>query len=199
MARPPRSRTTPRSRRYIWAAVARGVMPPNVDAPMPGPSGGAPLLRVDKLDVYYGRAHALQSVSLDPPLLVMDEPTEGLAPIIVDQLTEMLKSLAGGSEISVLLVEQNLGVAIDVADRVAVMVNGRIARTMSATELGADRELQQQLLGMRSSADYEEDGEDELPAPEATDATETRVYTIRRSGDEPMPSAVRPPDERTVR
>ena len=53
-------------------------------------------------------------------------------------------------EIAVLLIEQNLGVAIDVADRIAVMVNGRIAREMAAAELGADRELQERLLGVRS-------------------------------------------------
>src|SRR5689334_6845031 len=40
-------------------------MPPNIHAPMPGASGGAPILRVDRLDVYYGRAHALQEVSLE--------------------------------------------------------------------------------------------------------------------------------------
>ena len=47
----------------------------------------------------------------------MDEPTEGLAPVIVEQVARrMLKTLAADGEISVLLIEQNLGVAIDVAD-----------------------------------------------------------------------------------
>ena len=49
----------------------------------------------------------------------------------------------------VLLIEQNLGVAIDVAETIDVMVNGRIARSLPAAELAADRELQQQLLGVR--------------------------------------------------
>ena len=61
----------------------------------------------------------------------------------------MLKALAAEGEISVLLIEQNLGVAIDVADTVDVMVNGRIARSMPAAELAADRELQQRLLGVK--------------------------------------------------
>ena len=134
-----------------------------------------------------------RALLLNPRLLVMDEPTEGLAPVIVEQLTETLKSLSGDGEISVLLVEQNLGVAIDVADRVAVMVNGRIARTMSAAELGANRELQQQLLGVRASAEYETNGEAETPEIEAGAEAEIRVYTIKRGSDAPVaPTAAEP-------
>jgi uncharacterized protein (UPF0261 family)/ABC-type branched-subunit amino acid transport system ATPase component len=136
-----------------------------------------------------------RALLLNPRLLVMDEPTEGLAPIIVEQVTETLKSVAGEGEVSVLLVEQNLGVAIDVADRVAVMVNGRIARTMSAAELGADRELQQQLLGVRSSSEYETDGGGEAPAAESAE-NEVRIYTIKRAAGEPEAAAA---SERTVR
>jgi len=94
-----------------------------------------------------------RALLLNPVLLVMDEPTEGLAPVIVKQVVDMLKHLSADSAISVLLVEQNLGVAIEVADTVAVMVNGRIARSMPAAELAADRELQQRLLGVRIGDD----------------------------------------------
>ena len=125
-----------------------------------------------------------RALLFEPKLLVMDEPTEGLAPVIVEQMTEMLKTLTGEGEISVLLIEQNIGVAIDVADTVGVMVNGRIARSMSAAELGANVELQHQLLGMRTA----EDELPEEPTPVAAlgvgDTGETRVYTIRRAGDE---------------
>src|SRR6201999_2965697 len=98
-----------------------------------------------------------RALLFDPKLLVMDKPTEGLAPVIVEQVAEMLKTLTGESEISVLLIEQNLGVAIDVADTVGVMVNGRIARMMPAAELGANRELQHQLLGVRAGDEAEEE------------------------------------------
>ncbi|MET0205124.1 MAG: ABC transporter ATP-binding protein, partial [Casimicrobiaceae bacterium] len=57
-----------------------------------------------------------RALLFNPRLLVMDEPTEGLAPVIVDQVTSMLKTLADDGEIAVLLIEQNIGVAIDVAD-----------------------------------------------------------------------------------
>jgi ABC-type branched-subunit amino acid transport system ATPase component len=80
-----------------------------------------------------------RALLFNPKLLVMDEPTEGLAPLIVQQVSAMLRSLAAEGEISVLLIEQNLGVAIEVADTIDVMVNGRIARSMPAAELAADR------------------------------------------------------------
>jgi uncharacterized protein (UPF0261 family)/ABC-type branched-subunit amino acid transport system ATPase component len=113
----------------------------------------------------------------NPRLLVMDEPSEGLAPIIVEQVEQILRQLTAGGELSVLLVEQNLGVATEVADEVAVMVNGRIARTMPAAELAADAELRQRLLGVRQGSD-ESDAEDEaeMVAPEPP-----RWFQVRRS------------------
>ena len=129
-----------------------------------------------------------RALLFNPRLLVMDEPTEGLAPVIVRQVANMLKRLAADGGISVLLIEQNLGVAIEVADTVDVMVNGRIARSMPAAELAADRDLQQRLLGVRAAGE-EENGD--APAPEAAaalpepDAGEVRVLTVRRSGDDP--------------
>jgi uncharacterized protein (UPF0261 family)/ABC-type branched-subunit amino acid transport system ATPase component len=89
----------------------------------------------------------------NPRLLVMDEPTEGLAPVIVTQVEEMLHRLAEEGEIDVLVIEQNIGVACAVADRVAIMVNGQINRIVPALELSADRALQQRLLGVGRHAD----------------------------------------------
>ena len=86
-------------------------------------NGGAQLSGGEQQMLAIGRA-----LLLEPRLLVMDEPTEGLAPVIVEQVVEALRGLAAESEIAVLLIEQNLGVAIDVADRIGVMVNGRIAQ-----------------------------------------------------------------------
>ena len=121
-----------------------------------------------------------RALLFNPRLLVMDEPTEGLAPVIVEQVAATLKSL-GDDALSVLLVEQNLGVAIDVADTIAVMVNGRIARTMPAAELAADRDLQQRLLGVTTAGDVEEG----IAAEEAAPAeTETRIFTVRRANDD---------------
>jgi uncharacterized protein (UPF0261 family)/ABC-type branched-subunit amino acid transport system ATPase component len=84
----------------------------------------------------------------DPKLLIMDEPTEGLAPVIVQQVESMLIALATEGDMAILVIEQNIGVATAISDRVAIMVNGRINRIMDATSLAADRDLQQRLLGV---------------------------------------------------
>ncbi|MBN9217927.1 MAG: ABC transporter permease [Mesorhizobium sp.] len=123
----------------------------------------------------------------DPKLLVMDEPTEGLAPVIVDQVERMLVDLAAEGEMAVLVIEQNIGVATAVSNQVAIMVNGRINRLMDARALAADRELQQRLLGVGRHAE-------EAPVTPA-DAAQARdqlaeVYRVDRNGGgsaEPMP------------
>jgi uncharacterized protein (UPF0261 family)/ABC-type branched-subunit amino acid transport system ATPase component len=140
-----------------------------------------------------------RALLFNPRLLVMDEPTEGLAPVIVEQVAETLKSL-GDDSLSVLLVEQNLGVAIDVADTVAVMVNGRIARTMPASELAADRDLQQRLLGVTTGG---EEAAEEMAEESAPEQPETRIFTVRRASDDmagpAAPASPPPPEERAVR
>ena len=125
----------------------------------------------------------------NPRLLVMDEPTEGLAPVIVDQVVEMLTRLAEEGAISVLLIEQNLGVATTVASRVAVMVNGRVLREMPAHELANDLELQQRLLGVRTR-------EEDVEAPTVElepEAPESFVFQVRRAAVEEGEAALPPP------
>jgi len=83
----------------------------------------------------------------NPRLLVMDEPSEGLAPVIVEQLVATLRQLAA-SGLAILLVEQRLAVATAVASRIAIMLSGRIVLETSAEELLADPALQQRYLGV---------------------------------------------------
>ncbi len=106
-------------------------------------NGGAQLSGGEQQMLAIGRA-----LLRDPKLLVLDEPTEGLAPLIVGQVTELLQRLAEEGDVAILLVEQNIGVATDVAEDVAVMVNGRISTVLPSAELAADRSLQQRLLGV---------------------------------------------------
>ena len=84
----------------------------------------------------------------DPRLLVLDEPTEGLAPIVVDQVESLLETLAAESDVSILLIEQNIAVATSISQDVAIMVNGRVSRVMPAQQLASDRTLQERLLGV---------------------------------------------------
>jgi uncharacterized protein (UPF0261 family)/ABC-type branched-subunit amino acid transport system ATPase component len=135
--------------------------------------GGAQLSGGEQQMLAIGRA-----LLLEPKLLVMDEPTEGLAPVIVEQVVQALRGLSREGEIAVLLIEQNLGVAIDVADRIGVMVNGRIAHELPARELAADTALQERLLGLRSSGDEEDDA---APAAQAPAVEDVRVLTVRRA------------------
>jgi uncharacterized protein (UPF0261 family)/ABC-type branched-subunit amino acid transport system ATPase component len=136
-----------------------------------------------------------RALLLNPKLLVMDEPTEGLAPVIVQQVEAMLKTLATEGEISVLLIEQNLGVAIAVADVVDVMVNGRIARSMPVSELAGNRELQQRLLGVKAAEDEEIAPVEQPPEPEAAGV---QVLTVRRAEAVEVPAASAP-EPRVVR
>ena len=144
-------------------------------------NGGAQLSGGEQQMLAIGRA-----LLANPRLLVMDEPTEGLAPVIVDQVVAMLKRVASEGSISVLLIEQNLGVATSVADRVLVMVNGRIAHETSAAELRADRDLQQRLLGIRSGEAEEEAAEVAAPPPREVVA---RVFQVRRSSQDAAENA----------
>lgn len=83
----------------------------------------------------------------NPRLLIMDEPSEGLAPLMVDKLVVTLKVLLAKGT-SLLLIEQNLSVAAAVSERLAVMLVGRIILQTTARELMADKETQQRHLGI---------------------------------------------------
>ena len=80
-----------------------------------------------------------RALLLNPRLLVMDEPTEGLAPVIVTQVENMLTRLGQDGDIDVLVIEQNIGVATAVADRVAIMdqSRGRCSRARGRPRLAA--------------------------------------------------------------
>ncbi len=129
----------------------------------------------------------------DPKLLVMDEPTEGLAPVIVDQVERMLVTLGEEGEMAILVIEQNIGVATAISDQVAIMVNGRVNRIMDAKALAADRDLQQRLLGVGRHGEEAE----AVSAAEVSEAREqlAEVYRIARGEEaggvpgEPVASA----------
>lgn len=84
-----------------------------------------------------------------PRLLVLDEPSLGLAPLIVEQIGRIIADInAGGT--SVLLVEQNAMMALGIADYAYVVETGRIVRSGPAQELREDTEIQEFYLGVSS-------------------------------------------------
>jgi branched-chain amino acid transport system ATP-binding protein len=109
-------------------------------------NGGAQLSGGEQQMLAIGRA-----LLGNPRLLIMDEPSEGLAPAIVDNLIDTFKQLEQEG-LAILLVEQNLGVAVSLAERQLVMVGGEIAAETTADVLGGDVELQRRYLGVEPLA-----------------------------------------------
>jgi branched-chain amino acid transport system ATP-binding protein len=88
----------------------------------------------------------------NPRVLIMDEPSEGLAPTIIEGLVQTIKDLAAGG-MGLLVVEQNLGVATSLAERQLVMVTGSIATETTAAELMDDPVAQRRYLGVEPLPD----------------------------------------------
>jgi branched-chain amino acid transport system ATP-binding protein len=88
-----------------------------------------------------------RALLLNSPLLLMDEPSEGLAPKIVNDLISITHTLVSEG-VAVLVVEQNIGAATRMAERQLMMVNGSIAAELTADELLADHDAQRRYLGV---------------------------------------------------
>jgi branched-chain amino acid transport system ATP-binding protein len=109
-------------------------------------NGGAQLSGGEQQMVAIGRA-----LVTNPRLLVMDEPSEGLAPAIIETMIETFQQLEREG-LAILLIEQNLGVATALAQRQLIMVAGQIATETTAAALSGDSELQRRYLGVEPLA-----------------------------------------------
>ena len=109
--------------------------------------GGAQLSGGEQQMLAIGRA-----LLTNPELLIMDEPSEGLAPAIIEMLIGAFRRLEEEG-LRILLIEQNLGVATALAERQLVMIGGEIAAETTAEKLAADPELQRRFLGVEPVAD----------------------------------------------
>lgn len=87
-----------------------------------------------------------------PTVLLLDEPLEGLAPVICEELMAAFSALAATGAMTILLVEQRIQAALDFADRVLIMERGRIAWTGSPAALSEQSEVVERLLGVGSHA-----------------------------------------------
>ena len=83
----------------------------------------------------------------NPSLLLMDEPSEGLAPVIIDRIGEILADLRRGG-LSIFLVEQNYGLATALADTIYILSNGRVVWQGTPGELEASASVRETYLGV---------------------------------------------------
>jgi branched-chain amino acid transport system ATP-binding protein len=84
----------------------------------------------------------------NPSVLLMDEPSEGLAPVIVEELVRVVKQLAQADRLTLLLVEQNTRLALDISARTVVMNRGRIVYDGASEALRYDPVRLDQLIGL---------------------------------------------------
>jgi len=86
----------------------------------------------------------------NPSVVLMDEPSEGLAPVIVEELARAVKRLAASEGLTMILVEQNTRLALDISPRTAVLDRGRIVYDGSSETLKRDPDKLHRLIGVGS-------------------------------------------------
>ena len=83
-----------------------------------------------------------------PKLLMLDEPSLGLAPLLVEEIFHILKRLRDEENVTMLLVEQNANLALSIADEGYVMENGKIVLQGQAQELSSNADIKEFYLGL---------------------------------------------------
>jgi branched-chain amino acid transport system ATP-binding protein len=92
-----------------------------------------------------------RALMTDPVLLALDEPSLGLAPLIIDRIYEVIFRLRSEMKMTVLLVEQNAQRALDIADYAYILETGRVVLDGTAQKLAANEDVQEFYLGVSSS------------------------------------------------
>ena len=88
-----------------------------------------------------------RALCLEPEVLLLDEPTEGLMPAMIDRIREVVVKLQAEGK-AILLVEQRVDAVLSIADRVTFIENGHNVQDASVTELKADRSLLDRFVGV---------------------------------------------------
>jgi branched-chain amino acid transport system ATP-binding protein len=109
-------------------------------------NGGAQLSGGEQQMLAIGRA-----LMTDPKLLMLDEPVEGLAPVIVDEIVAQLAQIKAAG-IPIILVEQNLAVCTQLADRHYIIEQGQVVHTATNAEFVRDDRIRDRYLGVAAAA-----------------------------------------------
>jgi len=96
-----------------------------------------------------------RSLMTMPRLLMLDEPSLGLAPLLVEEIFDIIKRINAEDGVSILLVEQNASAALEIAHSAYLIENGRIVMTGDAAEMRNNPDVQEFYLGSGHSVDYQ--------------------------------------------
>ena len=88
-----------------------------------------------------------RALMLRPKLLLLDEPSFGLAPLVVQQLFRILRAINDTERVSMLLVEQNAAMALELADRAYLLETGRVVLSGAAADIKRDDAVRRAYLG----------------------------------------------------
>ncbi len=89
----------------------------------------------------------------NPKLLLMDEPTEGLAPVVVEQLTDTIRQITRGAKLTVLIVEQRVDLALELTDRCLVMDRGQIVADAPSARLAGQDWMLSSIIGIEGTTE----------------------------------------------
>jgi len=93
-----------------------------------------------------------RALMLNPALLLLDEPCEGLAPVIVDELTAAMKLMLADRSIAIILVEQHTEIALEMTAQAIVLERGAVAHRAASATLRGDTATLERLVGLRVAA-----------------------------------------------
>jgi len=93
-----------------------------------------------------------RTLMTNPQLLLLDEPLEGLAPIVVDELAEAIAGMVRSGDMTVVLVEQHATMALRITDRAVVIERGRLAHEAPSAELAVDAATLDRYIGLNLAA-----------------------------------------------
>ena len=94
-----------------------------------------------------------RALMINPALMLLDEPFEGLAPVIVDELTAAMKTMLAGRSIAIVLVEQHTDFALELTAEAIVLERGAVVHRAPSRELQKDLPTLERLVGLRVAAD----------------------------------------------